>query len=188
MLDIYACLKKRLVPAGSPIPVGKTYLIEMYSEVTSTPRAERSELLLPGAYVDSDALGEDWPIVGREPVNPEDVEFPEGLIGFMHPEGEAAFQCGEIYIPVPLETKDLYEIDEWTTIHSTFLWPFTCLILLGRGTEVPPDYKTATIKRADLRYSPHRSRIYQYLPFQMDQTYFSKQAQLGLHLERLYEA
>jgi hypothetical protein len=36
------------------------------------------------------------------------------------------------------------------------------------------------------QFRTYREQIYQHLPFRMEQTYFEKQAQLGLHFERFY--
>src|SRR5262249_24874646 len=201
MLDIRGCLKRHLFPATSPLPgLGKAHLIEMYSAVTPVPEYVPSPLLLPrpfiapspllvpGAFIESWEVGRSWPIIGHMPVDPKSVEFPESLIGFSHPGGGVAFECGEISIPLPLSYYDLMDrIAIFMGRHSAFLWPYTCLRAMGREKEVPVEYKTATLTDNDLRLSPHREEVYQYLPFAMADSYFQKQAQLGLHLERLYE-
>jgi hypothetical protein len=187
LLDIYACLKQRLFSAGSPLPgLGKAILIEMYQEVVPRPEYVRSVVLIPGAFVQCDEMGRGWPIIAHDPVDPHTVEFPEALIGSMTSVGQVAFECGEIRIPLPLKHAELDRVGEYMRIHSTFLWPYTCLRVLGRKAEVPRAYKMATLSGGDLRFSPHRDAIYKHLPFSKEQSYFEKQAQLGLHLERLY--
>lgn len=189
LLDIYGCLQRRLFPAGSPLSgLGKAYLIEMYSAVVSVPEYMPSPILISGAFVESQEVGTTWPIIGLKPVDPKTVEFPEGLLIFMHTHGQVAFQCGEIHLPVPLSDYDLEErIVERTRRHSAFLWPYTCLRTMGRELEVPVDYKMASLSGGDLRLSPFREEVYRYLPFGMKESYFQKQATLGLHFERLYE-
>ncbi len=187
MLDVYGCLKRRLFPHDSPLPgLGKAYLVEMYSAILQKAEYVASEVLIPGGFVESDEVGDSWPIIGSRPVDPHDVSFPEALIGFMNPIGEVAFRCGEIQIPLPLSHHDLDRIGVSSTRHSAFLWPYTCLRVMGRGDEVPKGYEGATLVGSDLRYSPFREEVYEKLPFPMDQPYFAKQSQLGLQFERLY--
>lgn len=187
LLDLYACLKRRLFPADSPLPgLGKAYLIDMYSSITAKPELAVSDHLVRGAFVESDEVGSTWPIVGHRPIDPHEVEFPETIIGFMHEEGCAAFECGEIRAPLPFEYEEKDRIGEYKSRHSAFLWPYTCLRLLGRASEVPGGYKTASLQGNDLRYSKFRSMVYEHLPFPMDMSYFEKQKQLGLDFERLY--
>src|SRR5262249_64891 len=97
MLDIRGCLKRHLFPATSPLPgLGKAHLSEMYAAVTPVPEYVPSPLLVPGAFIESWEVGRSWPIIGHMPVDPKTVEFPESLIGFSHPGGGVAFECGEI--------------------------------------------------------------------------------------------
>ena len=187
MLDVYGCLKKRLFTHDSPLPgLGKAYLIEMYSAILQKAEYVASEVLIPGAFVESDEVGESWPIIGNRPVDPHEVQFPESILGYMHADGAIAFECGELRIPLPLAYESADKIGEFKRRHSAFLWPYTCLRVLGRESEVPTDYKMASLTGGDFRYSPYREEVYKHLPFAMEQTYFQKQAQLGLHLERLY--
>jgi hypothetical protein len=189
MLDIYGCVKRRLFPQDSPLSgLGKAYLIEMYSAVVPKPVYSPSPILIAGAFVESQEVGKSWPIIGDSPIDPRRVEFPEGLLIYMHTHGQVAFQCGEIHLPVPLSDDDLEgRIAERICRHSAYLWPYTCLRTLGRESEVPVDYKMASLSGGDLRLSPFREEVYQNLPFSMEESYFQKQSKMGLHLERLYE-
>lgn len=188
MLDIYGCMKRRLFTAGTPLPgLGKAVLIEMYSAVSPVPKYAPSPLLIPGAFIERQEIGRLWPVIGHNAVDPSVVEFPEALIGYHHPEGQVAFHCGEIHLPIQMSHYDLDSIAVFTCIHSALLWPYTCLRTMGREKEVPEGYKTATLADNDLRFSPFREAVYQYLPFSMEEPYFQKQSKMGLHLERLYE-
>jgi hypothetical protein len=188
LLDIQACLRRRLFPTDSPLPgLGRACLIEMYSAISLTPAHVPSPVLVPGAFIESDSIGSEWAAVGHHVVNPVDVEFPETLISSMHPDGDVAFECGEMRVPLPLDYDALDQVGEWSSRHSAFLWPYTCLRLLGRGDEVPGEYLAATLAGTDLRLSPFREEVYEYLPFPMRLPYFLKQQQLGLQFERLYE-
>jgi len=189
MLDVSKVLKRRLLPADSPLPFcAGAYLVEMYSQITTNIDFVPSPLLIPGAFVELREIGTTWPIVDQVAVDPRKVEFPEYLIGFRHAKGDGAFVCGEIKYPVPFTLDDVLKgINVLGGWHSAFLWPYVCLWALGRRSEIPAEYKTANLEDYDLRFSPHRARVYEHLPFSIAQSYFEKQAQLGLHVERLYE-
>ena len=188
VLDIYGTLKRRLFPIDSPLPgLGRAYLVEMYSAITSKPEYVPSPVLIPGAFVESKELGNAWPIVGQQPIDPRKVEFPEALIGRVHSTGQAAFRCGEMEVLLPFSRGDLREVAVFHTRHSAFYWSYMCLWALGRRSEIPNEWTGITFMGSDIRISPHRARVYEHLPFQMEQSYFEKQAQMGLHLERLYE-
>jgi hypothetical protein len=188
LLDIYGLLKRRLFPVDSPLPgLGQAFLVEMYSGISKIAEFVPSPVFVPGAFIESKEIGKAWPVVGHETVDPRSVEFPESLIGFSHAGGETAFECGEISVALPLSRKELQRIAVLKSAHPAFLWPFTLLRTMGRESEVPVGYKTATLTDADLRFSPRRPRIFEHLPFSMEQTYFERQAQLGLNFERLYE-
>lgn len=187
MLDIYACLKRRQFPADSPLPsLGKSFLVEMYSSISHTPTYTQSPKLICGAFVESDELGESWRIIGNMPVNPRNVEFPESIIGYMHPLGDGKFESGEIKIQLPIGDNISQRIGEFSTRHSAFLWHYTCLRAMGRGHEVPKGFEGATLAGSDLRNSPHRASIYQHLPFSMEMSYYDKQKIVGFDLDRLY--
>lgn len=204
MLDIEVCLRRRLFPADSPLTFYRGgHLIEMYSATTATPVYVPSPISIPGAFVEKKEIGKLWPIVGEVPVDPRTVEFPETLIGFQHPQGGAAFECGEMHLPVPMFQQPIMfqgqrdlayfwpsgieGVRSFGTRHSAFYWHYTWLRAVGRDLEVPREIKDATIEGYDLRVSPHRARIYEHLPFRMEQSYFEKQALFGLDFERLYE-
>lgn len=191
LLDINGTLKRRLFPEDASLTaLGRAYLVEMYSVVRSSIGYKPSAVLIPGAIVDAKEANEiwaDWSIVGHNAVDPKKIEFPETLIGFQHPQGEIAYECGEIRIPLPLKRNQLSAINQYSARHSAFLWPFVCLWELGRRTDVPKEYKTARIDGTDLRISPYRNQVYAYLPFKMETSYFEKQKTLGLQFERLYE-
>jgi hypothetical protein len=203
MLDIEACLRRRLFPNDSPLPFYRDgHLVEMYSATSTTPVYVPSPVSIPGAFVEKKEIGKAWPVVGEARVDPRTVEFPETLIGFQHPHGGAAFECGEIHLPVPMVQRPVvFEgrrdlayfspsvnegVRSFGTRHNAFYWHLTCLWAMGRHAEVPAEVKCAGLVDYDLRFSPLRAPIYNDLPFRMEQSYFEKQATLGLGFERLY--
>ena len=71
--------------------------------------------------------------------------------------------------------------------HCAFYWHLNCLCCIGRRAEVPAKIKGAGIEDHDLRLSPRRAETDKHLPFRMEQSYFEKQAAMGLDLSRLYD-
>ncbi|MBY0588908.1 immunity 26/phosphotriesterase HocA family protein [bacterium] len=188
LLDIYLTLKRRLFPANSTLPgLGEASLIEMYAAISESVDYAPSPVLIPGAFVESKDVGNAWKVVDRVEVDPREVEFPETVIGFIHSNGQMAYQCGEIHIGLPFPLTEQERINAYSQRHSAFLWPYTCLRVMKRDDEIPLNYKAATLEGTDLRISAIRQAIYEHLPFRMEESYFEKQAQLGLHFERLYE-
>jgi hypothetical protein len=191
LLDIRAVWKSRLLPHDSPLLFfNDTHLVEMYSQVQSSLNYMPSPVLISGVFVDSREVGKSWPIVGNEAVDPRKVEFPESLLGFNHPGGGGAFDCGEIRYPLPLSKPEVFQmgLDVFGSSYGYLQWPYTCWRLLGHDeSEIPEIARTNSVLRYDLRISAHRAVIYRYLPFRMEQSYFEKQAMFGLNFERLYE-
>jgi hypothetical protein len=188
MLNSAYCRKKRLLPEGSPIAgLGGECLVEMYRGISTSLEYAPSPVLLPGAWLWPDNIGRSWPIIGFEDVRCLDVEFPEALIIHPHADGEAAFTCGEIFIPLPLSHQDVDAIGVYRTVHPQVTWGYVCLALMGRQDAIPVDWQNAVgLADTDLRFSTHRDQIYQYLPFDKNLSYFEKQAQLGHRLQRFY--
>jgi hypothetical protein len=141
LLDVRAIWKQRLLPHDSPLLYANSKcLVEMYSQVQSTPDYLASPLLVAGIFVDASELGKSWPLIGNEPVYSQKVEFPETLIGFHHPKGESAFECGEISVPLSLTEKEIHRmgLGVFKSSYSAFLWPFACWRLLGHeDSEIP---------------------------------------------------
>ena len=128
------CLKRRYFPDNSPLPgLGKAYLIEMYSAISRKAEIISTDLLIHGAFIESTMIGDSWPIIGQKPVDPSEVEFPESVLVHMHADGAIAFECGELRIPLPLDYDYADKIGESMRRHSAFLWPYTCLRVMGRG-------------------------------------------------------
>lgn len=186
MLEVMPVLKRRLLPYDSPLLFySDTYLVEMYSATAPRPEYVPSPILIPAAFVGRGMVGRQWPVVGQRPVDPRTVAFPETLSGWGHSEGEGAFQSGEIRYPVPFTEDDVQRrirvLGSWTVPAG---WADCCLWPLGHRKPYAGEF----LLHSDLRFSPqHRAEVYKHLPFSMEMSYFEKQAQLGLHLERFYE-
>lgn len=189
MLDIHTITKKKLFPVDSPLPgLGKALLVEMYQRVFTSTDYKSSDILIPGAFVEPDEVGNEWPIITNVPIDYRDVQFPETMIVNMHAAGEVAYMCGEIRLLLPFSSRELDAMNVFSSRHSAFLWPYLCLHELGRVSEIPDEYRpTCHLNDSDLRYTKHRTKIYKHLPLSPNDSYYVQQKQMGLNLERLYE-
>ena len=188
MLDVHSAKVRRLFPPETSfLGMGKALLVEMYDQPSASLKYEASSLLIPGAFIEANEVGSSWPVVSNVPVDPRTVQFPEAMIGEMHSTGEVAFVCGEIHVLLPITLRDLESMSIMTTRHSSFLWAYVCLHQLGRGDEVPEEYVLdRDIHDSDLRATEFRERVYAYLPYDANDTYFDQQEKMGLDLSRLY--
>ena len=189
MLDIAGNIKRRLFSWDSPLGnfFSGTVLVEIYSVPSSKPEYIPSPILIPGRLVAPKEIGKGWPILGKTPVDPCMVEFPESLIEIVNePKGEVGFRCGEISLPLPITREEYKGIAVRGSFEFAERLPHACEIMLGisKKFNVTPQEE---LSRNDLRFSKHRVRVYEHLPFPMQTSYFEKQKMMGLHLERLYE-
>ena len=106
----------------------------------------------------------------------------------MHDYGEAAFERGEISIPIPISLDRQMAIGVYRVRNSAFTWPYFCLNELGRSEEIPAEYRNhSSLRDCDLRYVPDvRREIYDYLPLDPKASYFKQQAFMKLDLGRLF--
>ncbi len=80
--------------------------METYKELSITPEFKKSEILIPGIFVETEAIKDgDWTIVGNEPVDSTKIEFPEAII---RSNNVICFTKGEIQIELPVHS-DYYE-------------------------------------------------------------------------------
>jgi hypothetical protein len=187
-LDVARLRRSRKLPPDSNLlALGNPVLVEMYRAVSPSSRYAPSQVLIPGAFLQTNEFGKKWKVVDHIEVDVPNVAFPESLIGHMHDEGSADFICGEIRIPLPISHAAYEDIDVCSTAHSTYYWPAVCMQELGRAEELPEEIRNMEqLSRQDLRFSEHRRYIYKLLPIDTDQSYYEQQAQLGYDIERLY--
>jgi hypothetical protein len=187
MLDVAGNIKRRMFASDSPLAglVAGTVLAEMYSKPLTRPEEYTpSPVLIPGAFVLPKEIGKRWPIIGDIPVDPRTVEFPETVIG-RYKEG-VVYECGEMRIPTPLSEKDDDEINARAGFGFADTIAMKCEIALGLVPRQNSN-KGLWLEWSDLRFSKHRARVYEHLPFSMEMSYYEKQKILGHNLERLYE-
>lgn len=164
---------------------GGSLLVETYRRLSDTPDFGESEVLLKGVFVDARSLKRGhWKIIDHQAVDPTQVEFPEGLVAT----GRGAnFQRGEINLPVALSGQDVHRIAVFPTQQSSLALADISLYYLGLKRLIEHEYGDSRhLRYSDLRFSDHRSKIYQLLGEDESQTYYQMSMQLGYDIARFY--
>ena len=188
MLDVkQQCIKPKLITGESPMAFySGTVLVEIYRETTAEPTAQRSEVLIPGIYIDPEPLKDGaWSIIGHIDVDPQTVEFPESVNPF---NTTINLTRGEVSLPLGPG------IDEWRgisipqAINSPYLLPDTCLFYLGQTDKIDPrKLKAAQLTDRDLRFNERRTEVYEALGLAPEQPYYQFALQHGFDTARFYE-
>lgn len=184
------CVRPRRLKAGSMLAFfDGAILVEVYRETTRTPTARRSELLVPGEFIDARSIVSGaWRVVGHEPVDPTRVEFPEGLklIGM-----DPHLVRGEVALRLDMPAEEMQQLDIYPTITGSGLIGDICLYYLGRAQESPNRETRApsdlTLDHSDLRFSEHRERIYRLAGADPRESYFEFSLRHGHDIRRFYE-
>ena len=91
-------------------------------------------------------------------------------------------------IPIAISFTEQEVLDVHGTSWDTLTWAFKCLRILGRDEEIPAEYRTwPGLESADLRFSQHRDRVYELLPFDKS-IYFEQQEQVGHDIGRFFRS
>jgi hypothetical protein len=80
LLEMSRLLSSNVIAESSPLRVQRsTILVEVFSEPTAEPSDRVSTVLIPGTWLDPDALtGRQkprWPIVGHRAVDPAEIDY-----------------------------------------------------------------------------------------------------------------
>jgi len=176
-----------LLKPDSPLLIhDRAILVEVYTGLNTAPTFKRSEILLPGVFVDSESLRSgDWGIIDHVEVNPTEVEFPEGLAPFA---GHAFFRKGEISLQLPLTEDDARRINVSDTGIPSAALPDVCLYYLDLKHLIQHEYAEAChLKNADLRFSDQRREIYRMLGEDETLSYFQMSRRIGFDITRFYK-
>ncbi|AMS32695.1 hypothetical protein AEM42_10440 [Betaproteobacteria bacterium UKL13-2] len=191
MLDIKKqCVRPKLLPPDSPLYFfNGSLLVEIYKSTALKPVINRSEILIPGIFLGSDCLESGtWSIIGHQDVNPQEVEFPEALIGHGL---RAQFLRGELALNIDLKEEELKKINVYKTKKPSGILGEICLYQLGRADEITNSWvhsiEVFNLNSSDLRFSQHRSEIYRLLGEKENQSYFEMSSRLGYNIQRFYD-
>lgn len=159
MLDVKTeCLDTGLLWLNNPLLFFEpAILVEVYAEVHPRPTAARSGMLIPGIFVSRHAVeGGRWPVVGHQPVRPEEVDFPEFINSDR--KGRATFQKGEVRLRIHDPEVSPYEVKCHPCWFSAGIVEEMILFLLGRYAELPDpqvrDEAILSLRSNDLRFRP----------------------------------
>lgn len=197
MLDIERqCVQPKRIEMGSPLyAFPKALLIEVYRPVFATAEAAaaavgtiaEADVLIPGVFVSQGCLERElWRVIGRRDVDPATVAFPEALI---HQQGKTHLVQGEVRRPLDISFKRAREINAYTTEYPCGILGEIALYQLGRADEIgKPDaaVKLRDLGRSDLRFSPHRAWIYEWLGEKPESSYHQRSRRMGHDLHRFY--
>lgn len=187
LLDMPRVTKAITFTPPAPLARRKAMLlVEIYSTAFSEPSDRTSDVLIPGAWVDPDALkGKDkpvWPVVGFRQVDPATVEFPENVFGTSN---IAMFEKGELRLPIRGNAND---VERWNA-NSLVMLPkrFTrvCSHYLGR-TDPTEDPDLFSLSSDDLRFNPNREEVMSKMDAPKGSTYFEWAKSLGIDPTRLW--
>jgi hypothetical protein len=190
ILDVkQQCIRPKLLPSGSPLGFyNGLVLTEIYRQTFSEPTAVRSDILIPGVWVDSIQFQWDrWSIIGHEAVDPTQVDFPEKLI----PYGARTilFERGELGLPIDMSREEYEQVGVRGIKDPGFLDEI-CLYYLGRKDEINDpdlvDVELRSLKHSDLRFNEFRSEAYRHLGEDENQSYFEMALKHGYDIRRFY--
>jgi hypothetical protein len=190
MLDIKEqCIRPKLIKHDSALSFfNGSILVEIYKSTAVKTIADLSEILIPGIFIDTDYLEAGyWNIVNHKDVNPQEVEFPEYLVGSGL---RAKFIRGEISLNLDLRESDVERVNVYGTKKSSATLGEICLYHLGRSHEINnprlKNIELRSLKNSDLRFSQHRSEIYGFLGEDPNQSYDKMSTKFGYDIQRFY--
>jgi hypothetical protein len=187
LLDVKAqCVRPKRIDIASPLwNFGNALLVETFREVRSEPLFVAGESLIPGIFVDKDALKEGmWFEQTHEVIDPTKIEFPEFLI----PEASGPrFARGEVELPLDIDNTELERIAATPTLKSSFALGDICLYYLGLKHLMSHEHHEAmNLARTDLRFSEHRGRVYRLLGEDPNEPYFALATRHGHDPRRFF--
>lgn len=191
MLDVKnQCIKPKLIRPNSMLGFfNGSILIEIYKQTSDTPQPMKSDLLIPGVFVDPGAIqSKTWEIIGHEIVAPEDVDFPEAFVNMGR---HLHFVKGEISLAVPRTDEDLSQIRGINrTTYPSSLFHEYCLFHLDRSDEINnsllEDINFRNLGQSDLRLSEDREKVYAILELDYEQPYYQLALSHGFDVNRFY--
>ncbi len=193
LLDVSRqCIEPNLIDKSSPLDFfAGCILVELYKQISDRPILTNSEILIPGIYCMDDELDSIWTIVGHQKIDPLKIDFPE----YVSSRGvHDCFTKGEIrlFFPKKAVRYPNNNIAEDLGIRPSFGsaggLPYICLYYSNLKHLITPMNPEAYNRdNTDLRLSEHRSKIYQMLEEDENQSYYEMSSKLGLDVTRFYE-
>lgn len=188
LLDVkQQCTKKKLLPEDSALKFfSGSILVEIYEDLSADKNYKESKVLIPGVFIRTDLIKDkSWSIINYKKVEPTSVDFPESLTSA---EKGSLFIKGEIKIPLSLTESDLRNLNVYSTVKSPYMLPNICLYYLNLKHLIDPEYaETSHLENSDLRFSKYRSKIYDMIGEDENQSYYYMALKFGYDLNRFYQ-
>lgn len=192
MLNIETqCIRPRRLQPDCPLALCRgTVLVEIYRETSAGELPQTRTILIPG-LITSYGFIEDglWKQLDHVAVDPREVAFPEAL-GAESFSTALLFQ-GEIKSPFDMSMEEVLRIDISPGSIAAITVGEIVLYHLGRKEEIKhpglEDLEFRNLARYDLRFSPHRDRVYNLAGLDKEETYYERAKRMGFDLARMYE-
>ena len=188
LLDMARVTKTIAFSPPAPLARRKAMvLVEVYSNASDEPSDLTSDVLIPSAWIDPDALkGKDnpvWPVVGFREVDPITVDFPENVFGTSN---VAMFEKGEIRLPIRGDASDVQRWDANSLVMLAKRFTQVCSHYLGRIDPTLEDPDIFSLSSDDLRFNPNRDEVMSRIEPPKAATYFEWAKSLGIDPTRLW--
>lgn len=189
LLDVKAqCVKPRKVAPDSQLGFfNAALLVEMYATPTPEPAIDASRVLVPSMFVSPGGFKGDWQVLGNQPVDPTAIEFPPALVlrGI-----RGALTWGEILLESSLPGAEIDGLRISSTVHGAGLVRAVCMVALGRGAELDPlefpNPSVFALGHSDLRFSPHRDRVFESVGLAKHGSYHEEALARGFDVRRFF--
>lgn len=186
------CFDKELIGSANPLNYfkdGKFILADLYRETSSGDLPEGRSIAISGILTTYSLLMLGiWKIVGFESVNPQEVDFPEGVS--VESVTKAALVRGELSLSFNMNIKEVEKIGIYPQTFPPSMLSEILLFNLGRGNEInnknSENKDFLDMSNLDLRYSKYRERVYELLGEDMNESYYDKACRYGFDLKRFY--
>lgn len=179
-------VKRGLLKDGSHLDffAGAAF-IEIFRQIHARPTAALSQPAIAGLFIDWSALEtKAWPVIGSSPVDPDRIEMPEWLVSVG---SEIHLVRGEVGAPVRVPYQEAQRMYCRPTILSPRSIVDLCAAYVGRKELASKPGLDNPMQWYDLRFSPHRDRVYAESSLPRDEPYVSLAAARGVDVRRFFQ-
>lgn len=167
-------------------------LIRLYSNISDSPQLSsptefKTFWVKRKYYTKRGYTGEEWGVIGNEPIDIQLLSFPDGLLA----KGKMYLAVGECLIRTPLDRQAYFDIRKPVAYYRDFIQPVLHLLedsdklnLIKPENQLPSG---VSILNRDFRWSPHRKMVYESLGLPEDIPYYELAKSQGLDIRRFYK-
>lgn len=159
--------------------------VEVFRQIHPEPAPVLSEPVLPGLFVDwSGFKTRLWKVIGHSPVNPELIDMPEWLVSVG---SEIHLVRGEVGARVQLPFEEAEAMYCRPTILAPASMVDLCARYVGRKELASKPELDNPMQWYDLRFSPHRERVYALSSLDPNEPYVSLSAKHRADVRRFFQ-